>query len=189
VLLPLFAALEVRAESEARPGGLLPAIALRSGASVLVVLLAFLALGETLRVALQERREQSVAGLVHGWRDPEIFGAAEGLRSMGVQPGDEIACVGTKACLDDHYWARLAGVQILTEMYESDPKHLIDQLDALPNCEQAYDVARAQGAKVLVGYLDPGEMNAAHPASAGWVRLGATAFYALPLNLPSGVPR
>jgi len=189
LLLPLFAALEVRAESEARPGGLLPANALRSGAGVLVVLLAFLALGETLRVALQERREQSVAGLAHSWEDPEIFGAAEGLRAMGVRPGDEIACVGTKACLDDHYWARLAGVQILTEMVEPDPKHLIDQLDALPNREQAYDVVRAQGARVLVGYFDPGEMNAAHPAAAGWVRLGETAFYALPLNLQDGVSR
>jgi hypothetical protein len=176
VLLPLFAALEVRAESDARPGGLLPANALRSGAGVLVVLLAFLALSETLRVALQERREQSVAGIAHGWQDPEIFGAAEGLRAMGVGPGDEIACVGTKACLDDHYWARLAGVQILTEMFEPNPKHLIDQLDALPNREQAYDVVRAQGARVLVGRFDPGEMNAAHPASAGWVRLGETAF-------------
>jgi hypothetical protein len=188
-LLPLFAALEVRAESESRPSGLLPANSLRSGASVLVVLLASLALGETLRVAVQERREVSVDGLVHGWRDPEIFGAAEGLRALGVQPGDEIACVGTKACLDDHYWARLAGVQILTEMYEPNPKHLIGQLGALPNREQAYDVVRAQGARVLVGRFDPGEMNAVHAASTGWVRLGETAFYALPLNLPGGVSR
>jgi hypothetical protein len=186
VLLPLFAALEARVESEVR---LLPANALRSGAGVLVVLLAFLALGETLRIALQERREQSVADLAHGWQDPQIFGAAEGLRAMGVKPGEEVACVGTKACLDDHYWARLAGVQILTEMYEPDPKHPIDQLGALPNREQAYDVVRAQGAKVLVGRFDPGGMNAAHPASAGWVRLGETAFYALPLNSPVGGAR
>jgi hypothetical protein len=189
VLLPLFAALEARQESEARAGALLPATALRPGAGALIVLLAFLALGETVRVALQQRREQSIAGLAHGWRDPEIFGAAEGLRAMGVQPGDEIACVGAKACLDDHYWARLAGVQILTEMYEPDPKHLVDQLDALPNRAHAYAVVRSQGAKVMVGHFDPGEMNSAHPAAAGWVRLGETAFYALPLNLPGGGSR
>jgi hypothetical protein len=41
---------------------------------------------------------------------------------------------------------------------------------------------RAQGARVLVGHFDPGEMTAAHPAAAGWVRLGETAFYALPLQ-------
>jgi len=74
-------------------------------------------------------------------------------------------------------------------MYEPDPKHLIDHLGALANREQAYAVVRAQGAKVLVGYFDPGEMNAAHPASAGWVRLGETAFYALPLNLPGEAAR
>jgi hypothetical protein len=183
VLLPVFAALELRAETDARPR-IVPAGALRSSAGVLVVLLAFLVLGETLRTALQNRREQSVAKLAHGWYSPQIFGAAAGLRAIGVRPGDEIACVGTTACLYDNYWARLAGVRILTEMYEPDPKHLIDQLGTLPNREQAYGVVRAQGAKVLVGHFDPGEMNAAHPASVGWVRLGETEFYALPLNLP-----
>ena len=186
LLLPVFAALEPRAENESRPGlfAELPAGALRAGAHALVILLAFLALGETARVAAQERREQSLAGFAHGWYSPQIFGAAEGLRALGVRAGDEVACVGTTACLYDDYWARLAGVRILTEIYEPEPKHLVDQLGALPNREQTYDVVRAQGARVLVGHFDPGEMNAAHPASAGWVRLGETDFYALPLNLP-----
>ena len=48
---------------------------------------------------------------------------------------------------------------------------------------------RAEGARVLVGRFDPGEMNAAHPASAGWVRLGETAFYALPLHSPGEASR
>jgi 4-amino-4-deoxy-L-arabinose transferase-like glycosyltransferase len=185
VLLPLFAALEPSADNESRPGlfAQLPSGALRSGANALVILLAFLALGETLRVSLENRREQSVVGLAHGWDNPQIFGAAEGLRALGVRPGDEIACVGTMACLYDHYWARLVGARILTEIYAPDPKHLIDQLGALPNREQAYGVVRAQGARVLVGRFDPGEMNAAHPASTEWVRLGETDFYALPLNL------
>jgi 4-amino-4-deoxy-L-arabinose transferase-like glycosyltransferase len=174
VLLPLFAALETPTEGEAK---------LKFGASLVVLLLAFLALGETLRVALEERREESIAALAHGWSNPQIFGAAEGLSALGVRPGDEVACVGTVACLNDHYWARLAGVRILTEVYEPEPKHLIDQLGALPNREPVYAVVREQGARVLVGSFDPGEMNAAHPAAAGWVRLGETDFYALPLNL------
>jgi hypothetical protein len=103
---------------------------------------------------------------------------------MGVHPGDEVACVGTIACLNDIYWARLAGVRVLTEIYEPDASHLIDQLQSMPKREQAYAVTRAQGARVLVGHFDPGEMNVAHPASAGWIRLGETEFYALPLNLP-----
>lgn len=102
---------------------------------------------------------------------------------MGVKPGDEIACIGTLACVNDFYWARLAGVRILTEIYESKPDHLIDQLDALPNRAQAYSVVQGQGARVLVGLFDPGEMNPSHPAAAGWVRLGETSYYALPLNL------
>jgi hypothetical protein len=54
----------------------------------------------------------------------------------------------------------------------------------MPNREEAYDVVRRQGAKVLVGYLDPGLMTGTTPVSAGWHELGGTPFYALPLNLP-----
>jgi hypothetical protein len=54
----------------------------------------------------------------------------------------------------------------------------------MPNREQAYDVARREGAKVLVGYFDPGLMTGTNPVSAGWHELGQTHFYALPLNLP-----
>jgi hypothetical protein len=36
---------------------------------------------------------------------------------------------------------------------------------------------------VLVGRFDPGEMTGRTPASTGWLRLGTTDFYALPLNL------
>ena len=55
----------------------------------------------------------------------------------------------------------------------------------MPNREQAYDVARREGAKVLVGYFDPGLMTGTNPVSAGWRELGQTHFYALPLNLPA----
>ena len=182
ILLPLFAALEGDAHSESHPG--LFANSLHHAASLAVVLLAFLALAESARQAAQQRRDESVIGLAHGWDNPQIFTAASALAALGVHPGDEVACIGTIACLNDIYWARLAGVRILTEIYEPDPAHLIDQLQSMPNREQAYAVIRAQGARVLVGRFDPGEMNAAHPASAGWTRLGETEFYALPLNLP-----
>ena len=56
----------------------------------------------------------------------------------------------------------------------------------MPNREQVYDVARREGAKVLVGYFDPGLMTGTNPVSAGWQELGQTHFYALPLNLPNG---
>jgi hypothetical protein len=58
-------------------------------------------------------------------------------------------------------------------------------LAATPNREQAYDVARREGAKVLVGYFEPGLMTGTKPVSAGWHELDDTHFYALPLNLPT----
>ena len=172
VLLPVFAALK------ARDLPAFPAEATRRVATAALLLFAVLTLGEWLREDLANRRDESVAGQVPAWRSTNIYGAAEGLGRMGVKPGDEIACVGTGACLYDPYWARLAGARVLTEIYDPLPDHLVDRLDASPNRQQAYDVVRQQGARVLVGMFDPGEMNASHPAAAGWERLGETNFYA-----------
>ncbi len=58
----------------------------------------------------------------------------------------------------------------------------------MPNRDQAFDIVRRQGAKVLVGYFDPGLMTGTNPVSAGWRELGDTPFYALPLNLPARKP-
>ncbi len=176
VLLPLFAALHVKA------GPLQPAPHLRHVASALVVALSLLTLGEMLRQDLVNRRDEAVSGPDPAWRNPSVFGVAEGLARMGVQPGDEIACIGTNACLNDLYWARLAGVRILTEIYDPVLDHLINHLDAMPNRDSAYRVVRKEGARVLVGFFDPGEMNPSHPAAAGWVRLGETNYYALPMQ-------
>ncbi|MGI4854403.1 MAG: hypothetical protein ACRYF4_10205 [Janthinobacterium lividum] len=176
IVLPLFAALH----SVDRPG--LSASVFRTGTAFLVVLFAMLTLGELLRQDLQNRRDEITMGQVPAWRSHAMFGAAEGLGHMGIRPGDEIACVGTGACLYDNYWARLAGVRVLTELYDPVPDHLVDHLDRLANREQAYEVIKDQGARVLVGSFDPGEMNSTHPAAAGWVRLGETDLYALPLQ-------
>jgi hypothetical protein len=187
VVLPVFAALRA-------PGAAGLSNALRSGrddnfmgvrsvAAMMVAVVAFLALGDTLRVALEERRDES-GRLPQAWYSPEIYGAAKGLVAMGVQPGDEIACIGTTACLHDPYWQRLAGVRVSTEVYNPDDAHLMLQLQGLPNREQVYRVVQAEGAKVLVASFDPGEVNEHEPAAAGWERLGETNFYALRLNLP-----
>jgi hypothetical protein len=185
IVLPLFAMLRV-------PGASAPQDAQdRSyAAAALVALLAFLALGETLRTGFEDRRNAS-GSLPAPYYSPEIYGAAKGLQAMGVRPGDEIACIGTTACLHDPYWQRIAGVRVVTEVYNPDDAHLMQQLQGLPNRQQVYATVKAEGAKVLVAAFDPGEMNASEPASAGWERLGETRFYALPLNLPaneSGAP-
>jgi hypothetical protein len=181
VVLPVFAALRIpKAATKSNLSASLRDDRSKIVASMMIALLAYLAAGETLREALEVRRQNS-ASLPAPWYSPEIYGAAKGLQALGVKPGDEIACIGTTACLHDPYWMRLAGVRTVTEVYNPDDKHLMQQLQGLPNRQQVYDTVKAEGAKVLVASFDPGEMNAS--ASTGWVRLGATQFYALPLNL------
>ena len=159
-------------------------IATRTAASAAIVLLALLAIGESARIVGELRRHLVFAQSPTGWYDHDIFPAAHALNTLGVGRGDTVACIGTIACTYDIYWARLAGVRILTEIYEPNPP-LYPYLAAMPNREQAYDVARREGAKVLVGYFDPGLMTGTNPVSAGWKALGQTHFYALPLNLPT----
>jgi hypothetical protein len=175
ILLPLFATL--------RPSSASSSAGTRTPASALVLLLALLAAGESARTIAQLRRSLSVARSPGGWYDPDTFRAAHALNALGVGPGDTIACIGTIACVYDHYWARLAGVRILTEIYEPDPR-LYPVLADMPNREQVIDVVRQQGAKVLVGYFSPGLMTGTSPVSAGWHELDQTPLYALPLNLP-----
>ena len=89
--------------------------------TALILLLALLATGASARTIAELRRQLSVAQSPGGWYDPDTFRAARALNALGVGPGDTIACIGTRACVYDHYWARLAGVRILTEIYEPEP--------------------------------------------------------------------
>ena len=182
VILPIFAMLQTREEVVEGQSSWRPA------AAAMIALLAFLALGESLRVALEERRSESGAGLPAAWYSPPIYGAAKGLNALGVGDGDEIACMGTIACLNDPYWMRLADVRVLTEVYNPDSKHLLEEFEGLPNRQQVYDALKAQGAKVVVAAFDPGEVTGRTPASEGWIRLGESNLYALPLNIPAPAP-
>jgi hypothetical protein len=181
ILLPVFAAARISPSTENAASN---NTAARTAASAAVVLFALLAVGESARIVGELRRHLVFALKPTGWYDHDIFPAAHALNDLGVGPGDTVACIGTIACVYDHYWARLAGVRILTEIYEPNPP-LYPYLAATPNREQAYDVARREGARVLVGYFDPGLMTGANPVSAGWRELGDTHFYALPLSLPT----
>jgi hypothetical protein len=79
--------------------------------------------------------------------------------------GDAIACVGTRACVYDHYWARIAGIRILTEIYQPEP-HPYASLATLAHLDKAIDTVRGQGAKVVVGYFNPGAMTGTGPDTA-----------------------
>jgi hypothetical protein len=175
ILMALFAALRITAA--------VPSSSARFAVSAAVTLLALLAVGESARIVGQLRRDLVFIEYPTGWYDRDIFRSAHALNELGVGPGDTIACIGTRACMYDPYWMRLAGVRVLTEVYvPAGP--LYPALAAMPNRDQVYDVVRKEGAKVLVGYFDPGLMSGTNPVSAGWRRLGGTPYYALPLNLP-----
>ena len=183
ILLPLFAALRLpqpRSEAQSQPARN-EAARLRFTASALLLLLALLAAGESLRIIFEDRRQIVMVGHPGGWYSPTMIHIADGLQSLGVHPGDSVACVGPVACLNDPYWARLDGVRILTEIY--DPETPVPQfLAALPNREQAIDVVRAQGVKVLVADFGNFRVSDSDPAFRSWQQLDGTTFYALPLN-------
>jgi hypothetical protein len=192
IVLPVFAGLRVSVEAAGLAATAVKGAAsdrdnkrwaVRNVAAGMVVLLAFLAVGESLRVALEERRAESSEGLPAAWYSPRIYGAAKALNALGVGNGDEVACMGTTACLNDPYWMRLADVRVLTEVYNPDARHLLEEFEGLPNRQEVYDALKRQGAKVLVASFDPGEMTAESQATRGWVRLGETDFYAYPLTI------
>lgn len=175
IMLSLFAALGSINNSD-RPQSIV-----RAAAPALILLLAVMAAAESLRVVFEDRRALSGLGLPGGWYSPHMEHAAEGLAALDVKPGDAIACIGWKACLDDQYWARLAGARILTEVYVPDVAPY-PYLVNLRNRNQVISIVRAQGGKVLVADFGDARVSDADPFFAQWHQLGDTTFYALPLN-------
>jgi 4-amino-4-deoxy-L-arabinose transferase-like glycosyltransferase len=179
ILLPIFAALRAP-QPEVDEFGTTPSSWLPSASTAMIVLLAFLAAGESLRVTLEQRRYETA--LPHPWYNDEMFGAARSLQQLGVKPGDEVACMGGYACLNQNYWARLAGVRILTEVYNPNGE-LFRQWAGLPNRAQVLDILRRQNAKVLVAQFDPASLSNDPAAAQGWIRLDNTDLYAYPLTV------
>jgi hypothetical protein len=177
IILTLFATLRLPNTSNLGPR----TSNLRSIASALILLLAVLAAGESLRTVFEDRRQLSAIGYPGGWYSPTQFHAAEALANLGVRPGDTVACIGYKTCLDDQYWARLAGVRIATEVYVPETP-VPTFLHAIPNRDRVIATVRAQGAAALVGDFDRAPFNLADPALAGWQQLDTTTFFALPLK-------
>ena len=159
---------------------------LRLTASALIALLGLLAAGESLRVVLENRRELAVIGISRGWQNPNQSNAAEALRSMGLKPGDAVACVGAEACLGGYYWARLAQVRILAEIYDPYSVPAYEYLASMPNRQQAIDAVRSTGAKVLVADFGVARVTPAEAAMQRWRQLGQSTLYELPLNVPPG---
>ncbi|MFC6646090.1 hypothetical protein ACFQBQ_10960 [Granulicella cerasi] len=167
VVLTLFAVLRQSKPDEARPF---------SASFALVVLFAGLIAAQAVTYQLETRRENSVRGISHG-RDTEVIPAGDALVAMGIQPGDNVACFGGKACYLDHYWARVAGAQILEEVESPDDQPALPYWKTLNNTAAVQAKLHELGARVLVARFPE---VAAKPA--GWVQLGHTEFFALPLD-------
>ena len=180
LLLPVFATLRISPSSQA--------IATRTAAMTAVALFALLTVGESARILGEFRRNQITIQYPAGWYNRDVFNAAHALNDLGVGPGDAVACIGTRACVYDHYWARLAGVRILSEIYDPNPP-LYPHLAAMLDRDQAYEAVRRDGAKVLVGSFSPGDMTGTTPVSAGWRELDGTPYYIRPLNLTTEAPK
>jgi hypothetical protein len=176
IVLSLFATLRKREDASFAQGGRESEIA-----STLILLFAVLAAGESLRTVLEDRRQLSLTHAPGGWYSATEFHAAQALQNMGVKPGDTVACVGEPACLNDFYWARLAHVRILTEIYDPETP-LTPYLLALPNRDQVIATVRSTGAKALIGDFGATPPDSANPVFAGWRQLDSTTLYALPLK-------
>ena len=167
VLLPLFAWLQRRDTEGDRA---------RWIAAALVVLTAGLAIAQAGSYLLERRRLEPVAHRGEAGYNPEMNPMAEALNSMGLQPGDKIACFGDTACYVDHQWARLAGAQILAEVEtpnSADPQQV---WDAIADKSAITEPLQKMGLRFIVTKF----ANSARKPD-GWVQLGDSDFFAYPL--------
>ena len=142
-------------------------------ANATAVLLALIALATSFHEILNLRRQLHLIGRTSGLYSDEIFGAAQGLVDMGVQPGEPVGCMGGHTCYLDPYWARLAGVQIMGEIEVPDAVPSVVAWNSFPDKQAITDALQSQGIHVIVTSM-PGVSE----VPAGWRQLGATSFFA-----------
>ena len=169
VLLPIAAWLEVRHDRNPAP---------RLIAESLVLLLAGLAITQGASYVLSERREMVVHRGEPGY-NIELHDIAAGLQSLGLHPGDTVACFGDMACYRDQ-WGRLAGAHVIAEVgtpIQTEPQPV---WDAMPDPRVVTDPLRTLGARFIVARF----YNTAKKP-AGWVELEGSDYYAYPLDAPA----
>ena len=124
----------------------------------------------------------AMVGDISGQRSPgahRSFEVAQGLVKMGAQPGDTVARIGYGP---PAYWARLAKVRIVAEMFseEADFPSVPDIDQALNNGALKPEVVQAfarSGAKFILAWKPPADVT-----RQGWTELGEhTQWFAYPL--------
>ena len=120
---------------------------------------------------------------VRGHQNPgahRYWEVAQGLQMLGARPGDKVARIGYGP---PAYWARLAQVRIIAEMFSEEPQFsTVPGIDAAlqPDGTFTPDVLSAfarTGAKFIVAWKPPDDI-----ASRGWHELGdKTQWFAYPV--------
>jgi len=111
------------------------------------------------------------AGALTALRRPhEYWTVAVALKKLGLQPGQKVASIGRSS---ESYWARLAGAQISLEI----PPQVSNRYWILDSAGRAVvnKVFIDHGATMVVASYPPAG------GGPGWIRLGSSAFYGLPL--------
>jgi 4-amino-4-deoxy-L-arabinose transferase-like glycosyltransferase len=140
-----------------------------------ITLMATLRVGPGIIAGANEIRSQRNDAGAH-----RAFAVAEGLRQLGARPGDRVARMGYGP---PAYWAKLAGVRIVAEMFSEEP-----DFESVPDHEDAFDNGRLKpeivaalrqaGARFFIALKLPPDI-----ASQGWHELGHnTQWFAYPLE-------
>jgi hypothetical protein len=105
---------------------------------------------------------------------------ARGLKQMGLQPGDRVACIGIGAV---SYWARLARVSLVAELPQPEAGRYWLAGPAV-RC-QVIEAFRKTGARLIVADSVPVGVS-----QTGWQQIGQTGYYAYSLpHRPSRLAR
>ena len=104
-------------------------------------------------------------------RDADV---ADGLRALGVAPGDHIGMIGNAY---DAYWARLLRARFVVELPQTDVADFWS--DTPVRRQQTYDTFRRAGARWIMTEWVPRT-----EAAQGWQNVGATGVYVLRLPAP-----
>ncbi len=180
VLLPLFAVLRVRQKTpgpQTSPDGRhWPAVLT---ANALVLLFAGLGLSQAVTYLAERRRNTPRAEQHHPGYGREIFTAAAGLEQLGVRPGDKLACMSDVACYTDHYWARIAGAQILAQVDTPDEADPLAVWNSIGNKAAITAPLTRLGVRYLVTTFS----NSGSKPD-GWIQLGNSDFFAYSLQGP-----
>lgn len=148
-----------------------------SNVQMVCVALALVLAGQSVREIALIRRTDNVTNQPGGAYDKEIFPVAEALRQMdGGRPG-YVACFGDQACVVDFYWARLADLEINTEIAVPNVGDPIAYWNSLKNQQQVIATVRGTGAVAMVAYSAE-----ATATPAGWQRVAGTNFFVYPLK-------